>query len=63
MCIKFSLDRRSYTDGVERPIQSIPSVRGKVLVAPGMNGKKIFTKEKKNLHRTSLSLHPFGLVK
>lgn len=47
MFIKFSLDRRSSTDGVERPIQSIPSARGKVLLAPDMNEKKIFTKERK----------------
>ena len=47
MFIKFSLDRRSSTDGVERPIQSIPSARGKVLLAPGMNKKKIFIKERK----------------
>lgn len=47
MFIKFSLDRRSSTDGVERPIQSIPSARRKVLLASDMNEKKIFTKERK----------------
>ena len=46
MCIKFSMNRRSYTDGMERPIQSIPSAREKVLVALGMN-EKVFTKERK----------------
>ena len=43
--MKFILVRRSSTDGTERSIQSVPSTRGEVLVAPGMNEDKIFTRE------------------
>ena len=45
LSMKFILVRRSSTDGMETSIQSVPSTRGEVLVAPGMNEDKIFTRE------------------
>ena len=43
--MKFILVRRSSTEGMETSIQSVPSTWGEVLVAPGMNEDKIFTRE------------------
>lgn len=59
MFIKVSLDSRSSPDGVERPIQILPSAREKVLVGPGMNEERIFTKERKKVAQSSPEPLPF----